>query len=165
MSGDRVVCLFDLGHEIGAETLLPLVKTEIELVLLVQGEDIVKDSVKISKEDGLTFHDGKKAGGKLLVDLAHFVHGLPAFQRGKVATVLEPNHIAFKIVSCFLSFVEEPAAQFIRRDEARDYRYQDNGTQKSFYGSSPCQVGNFGMILDLRKHAGEDLETQVIFIA
>ena len=31
-------------------------------------------------------------------------------------------------------------------------------------GSSPCRVGNLGMILDLRKHAGEDLETQVLFI-
>ncbi len=63
----------------------------------------------------------------------------------------------------------------IRYDTAHGYahidRFNIEGNKKkerldlNFKGSSPWRVGNFGMILDLRKHAGENLETQVLLIA
>lgn len=49
--------------------------------------------------------------------------------------------------------------------EAEEWIFVLDDNDSLFSGSSPCRVGNLGMILDLRKHAGEDLETQVLFIA
>jgi len=59
-----------------------------------------------------------------------------------------------------------PPGSFKQKGRKRQhYEFKRKGKGKKKIGSSPCRVGNLGMILDLRKHAGEDLETQVLFIA
>ena len=38
-------------------------------------------------------------------------------------------------------------------------------TKTFIYGSSPCRVGDFGLISYRVEHAGEDFQAQVLFVA